>query len=247
MPKQKTIGLIFLASLLVLSAVVMNAAQAQSQATVTILNTSGGTLDPAPGTYTYNDGISVSITASPSVAGITFSYWVIDTGADSRTSTDNPLSFPVVGGTTYTVQAIFQVTETISRAPPTNMAKDAIVVVASATGGTTIPAAGMYALADATSLNLTAMPNNGWSFSHWVISGNITSHGGSPLDLQPTNNPYNVNHGYGQTYTYTPVFVQSGASPSPTIPEFSGWILIALLVAALPLALLVKSTRKKSS
>jgi hypothetical protein len=124
------------------------------------------------------------------------------------------------------------------------MANDAIVVVASATGGTTIPAAGAYALANATSLNLTAMPNNGWSFSHWVISGNITSHGGSPLNLQPTDNPYNVNHGYGQTYTYTPVFVQSGASPSPTIPEFSGWVLIALLITVLSIALLVKRAKK---
>lgn len=241
MPKQNIFGLIFLASLLLLS--VIATVQAQNQATVTIIDTSGGTLDPAAGTYTYNDGTTVSITATPDVAGISFSYWVIDTPSGSRTSTDNPLTFPVTGGTTYTVQGIFQVSETISRAPPTNMANDAIIVVGSATGGTTIPAAGRYALADATSLNLTAMPNNGWSFSHWVISGNITSHDGS-LNLEPTDNPYNVNHGYGQTYTYTPVFVESGASPSPTIPEFSGWILIALLIAALPIALLVKRTKR---
>ncbi len=247
MPKQNTFGLIFLASLLLLSAIAMSTVQAQNQATVNILETSGGTLDPAPGTYTYNDNETVTVTATPDVAGISFSFWVIDTPAGSRTSTESPLTFSVVGGTTYTVQAIFQVTETISQAPPTNMANDAVVVVASATGGTTIPAPGRYALADATSLNLTAMPNDGWSFSHWVITGNITSHGTSPLDLEPTDNPYNVNHGYGQTYTYTPVFVQSGASPSPTIPEFSGWILIALLVAALPLALLVKRTKTKNS
>jgi hypothetical protein len=247
MPKQKTFGLIFLASLLVLSAVAMNTTVAQSQATVTVLDTSGGTIDPAPGTYNYNDGDTVTATATPSVAGISFSFWVINTTQGSRTATDNPLIFPVVAGTTYTIQAIFQVSETISRAPPTNMANDAIVVVASATGGTTIPAAGRYALANATALQLTAMPDNSWNFSHWVITGNITSHGGSPLNLEPTDNPYNVNHGYGQTYTYTPVFVQSGASPSPTIPEFSGWILIALLVAALPLALLMKKTRAKSS
>jgi hypothetical protein len=246
MPKQKTFGLIFLASLLLLAAVAMNAVQAQSQATVNILDTSGGTLDPAPGTYTYNDGDTFTITATPSVSGISLSYWVIDTAAGSRTSTDNPLTFPVVGGTTYTVQAIFQVSETISRAPPTNMANDAIIVVAAASGGTTLPGPGQYALADATSLNLTAMPNDGWTFSHWVISGNITSHGGSSLNLEPTDNPYNVNHGYGQTYTYTPVFVQGNASPSPTVPEFSVWILIALLVAALPLALIVKRTKTKS-
>lgn len=247
MPKQNTFGLIFLVSLLLLSAIAMGTVQAQNQATVTILETSGGTLDPGPGTYTYNDGATVTVTATPDVAGITFSFWVIDTPEGSRSSTESPLTFSVVGGTTYTVQAIFQVTTTISEAPPTSMANDAVVVVASAPGGTTIPGPGRYALADATSLNLTAMPNDGWTFSHWVITGNITSHGTSPLDLEPTDNPYNVNHGYGQTYTYTPVFVQSGASPSPTIPEFSGWILIALLVAALPLALLMKKTKAKSS
>lgn len=155
MPKQKTFGLIFLASLLLLSAVAMNAVQAQTQATVTVLETSGGTLDPAPGTYSYDDGTTVNVTATPDVAGITFSFWVIDTPEGSRTSTESPLTFSVVGGTTYTVQAIFQVTETISRAPPTNMANDAVIVVPSATGGTTIPGPGRYALADATSLNLT--------------------------------------------------------------------------------------------
>jgi hypothetical protein len=247
MPKQKTFGLLFLASLLLLSAIALNAVQAQSQATVTVLDTSGGTIDPAPGTYTYADGTNVSFTATPAVTEVNFAYWMISTSDGSRTSTDNPLSFSVVGGSTYTIQAIFQVSIAVSQAPPVSMANDAIIVVASATGGTTIPAAGRYALANATSLQLTAMPNNGWNFSHWIITGNITSHGGSPLNLQPTDNPYNVNHGYGQTYTYTPVFVQSNASPSPTVPEFSGWILIALIVAALPLALLVKRTKKKSS
>jgi hypothetical protein len=244
MQKQNIVGLTFLTALLLLAVIAMNTVQAQTQATVNILDTSGGTLDPVPGTYTYNDGTQVTVTATPDLAGISFSFWVIDTPAGSRTSTDNPLTFPVVAGTTYTVQAIFQVTEVITKAPPTNMANDAIIIVASATGGTTIPAAGTYALADATSLNLTAMPNDGWSFSHWTISGNITSHGSSPLNLEPTDNPYNVNHGYGQTYTYTPVFVQNGASPSPTVPEFSGWILIALLIAALPIALLVKQKKK---
>ncbi len=79
------------------------------------------------------------------------------------------------------------------------MATAAIVVVLAVAGGTTSPAPGTYALADATALNLKATPASGWTFSHWVISGPNLSHGGYPYTATPTDNPYNVNHGYGNT------------------------------------------------
>ncbi|HSV50338.1 MAG TPA: hypothetical protein VLH35_08470 [Candidatus Acidoferrales bacterium] len=244
---MKTIGLTLLAALLLLAALTANVTLAQNQATVSILDTSGGTIDPSPGTYTYNDGTEITVTATSTTTGISFSFWVINTTQGSRTSTDNPLNFSATGGTTYTIQAIFQVSETISRAPPTNMASAAIVVVVAGTGGTTIPAPGRYALANATALELTAMPNDGWTFSHWVITGNITSHGTSPLNLEPTDNPYNVNHGYGQTYNYQPVFTQTSASPSPTIPELSTIVLVALLVAMLPFVVLARKIKKNTT
>ncbi len=139
--------------------------------------------------------------------------------------TDNPATLTVTGGVTYAVQALFQPIQV----PPsgiavTNFSTAAIVVVLPATGGTTNPAAGTYALANATSLNLTATPASGWQFSHWVISGTPNlSHGGYPFTATPTDNPYNVNHGYGNTYSYQAVFIPTGTTePTPTVPELSG-------------------------
>ena len=88
----------------------------------------------------------------------------------------------------------------------TNYATAAIVVVLSAVGGTTSPAPGTYALENATSLQLTATPDSGWIFDHWVIGGYPLTHGAYSFTDTPTDNPYNVNHGYGNTYTYQPVF-----------------------------------------
>ena len=63
------------------------------------------------------------------------------------------------------------------------------------------------------------------------------NHGAYSLTLTPTNNPYNVNHGYGNTYSYQPVFspISTTATPTPTVNEFSTattLIAVIALVAA---------------
>ena len=61
------------------------------------------------------------------------------------------------------------------------------------------------------------------------------NHGAYSFTDTPTDNPYNVNHGYGNTYTYQAVFtpVSSSTSPTPTstVPEYSS--AAAVLVAAI--------------
>ena len=80
-----------------------------------------------------------------------------------------------------------------------------------------MPPAGTYAMANAEALDLTAMPSNGWQFSHWTIYGVDTGHGAAPANFNPTDNPYNVNHGYGATYSYQAIFVPVGSTePTPT-------------------------------
>jgi hypothetical protein len=271
--KQKTAGLILLASMLLLSAIELTTAQTQNQATVTILPSGGGTTDPAPGTYTYNDGTTVTLTANANSTGA-FANWIIFAGDNSTTSTDNPFSLKVAGGVTYTVQAVIAPYLTLPNATGRNMTGAAIVVVLTSSGGTTTPKPGTYALANATSFNLTAVPSSGWKFSHWVISGDTSvSHGGAPVNLEPTDNPYNVNHGYGYTYSYQAVFSQSSSaspspsssssaspsstsssspsasrssspSPSPTIPELSVVLVIATLAVIVPVAVLTKRIQK---
>jgi hypothetical protein len=234
---KKFFALTLIISLTVL-ATIAGVLNAQTQATVNILASIGGTTDPAAGTTTYADGTSVTFTATPD-SGSVFNNWIIATGEGTSTVSENPITIPVVGGTTYDVQAVFSpllpppgVTNL-----PTNMATAAIVVVLAGAGGTTTPIPGSYALADATQLNLTATALSGWQFSHWVIYGPNLSHGGYPYTATPTDNPYNVNHGYGNTYSYQPVFIPlETTEPTPTVPEFSGIAVVGLAFALVAVA-----------
>jgi len=83
------------------------------------------------------------------------------------------------------------------------------------------------------------MPNDGWQFSHWTIYGTDTGHGAAPANWNPTDNPYNVNHGYTATFAYQAVFTPIGTAeptPTPTPGATMGglstemWIIIALVV-----------------
>jgi Divergent InlB B-repeat domain len=214
----KFFALTLLTSLLLLAALNSNviSVKAQGQATVNILDSVGGTTDPAAGTITPADGTPVTLTATAN-DNFVFQYWIISTSEGATIVYDNPASLDVSGGVTYDVQAIFQPIQLPPRGiPVTNSATAAIVVVLAAAGGTTTPAPGTYQLENATELKLTAMPDNGWQFSHWVISGISLSHGAYPFTPVPTDNPYTVGHGYGYTYNYQPVFTPTGITePTP--------------------------------
>ncbi len=252
MAKTKTVSLALLTSLLLLAMLSFGSlnVEAQSQATVEIVTSIGGTTDPAPGNHTYDDGATLTVTANPTAAEFTFDYWVISADSTSRTSFENPLSFPVTGGTTYHIQPVFQVLQPIGVPTlPSDMSSAAIVIVLAGVGGTTDPTPGSYAFSNATSLDLKATPDSGWMFSHWVISGETNmDHGGAPVNLEPTDNPYNVNHGYGATYYYQPVFTQtSNPTPSPSIPEFSVIAVLLLLVALVPVVLVARKNKISKS
>ena len=250
MKSSKIFALTLLTTLIVfaaLNASVINV-KAQTQATVIVTPSLGGTTDPT-GTTTYNDGTSVTFTATPDATDV-FQNWIISTDAGSSAVTENPITLPVVGGTTYNVQAVFSplLPPPGVTSLPTNMATAAIVVVLTGAGGTTVPAPGTYALADATALNLTATPASGWTFSHWVISGPNLSHGGYPFTATPTDNPYNVNHGYGSTFSYQAVFTPTGTTePTPTVPEFSSvvTIVIALVLVAIAFGTIIYRRKTK--
>lgn len=239
---SKVVALILLTSVILLTVLNPNIAsvKAQGQATVNVLDSVGGTTDPAgPGTYTYTAGTAVTLTPTPA-NGFVFLYWLISTDAGSNIDYNDPATLPVSGGTTYTVQAVFQPENvpTQSYKPTANQSADAVVVVLPSAGGTTNPGPGIYALANATQLTLTAVPASGWQFSHWVISGGpMTGHGGFPFTATPTDNPYNVDHGYGYSYDYQPVFTPIGSTeptPTPTGPigglSMETTIIIALVV-----------------
>ena len=240
--KSKLLAIALISALLLTTA--MSLVKAQGNATVVVLDAVGGTVDPS-GTKTYSNGTPVTFTATPLGLNFIFSYWLISSDTGNDISSDNPFTLTVAGGLTYAVQAVFTLVQPPPGQPvPVNLASVAIVVVLPSAGGTTVPAPGTYALENATALDLKATPNSGWQFVHWTISGDITGHGTSPLTLTPTDNPYNVNHGYGDTYRYQAVFVPTGGSeptpagstPTPTPGGTLGgmstdtWIIIGLVV-----------------
>ncbi len=251
MHKKSTIFVssLFIAMLLLsTSALVFSSVQAQGNATVIVTDVTGGTTDN-PGTSTYADGTSFTITATPTDQ-YAFVDWIVSTDSGSTNYFDNPLTITLTGGTTYTIQPDFQIALAPpgGNLPPPNT-NAAIVVVLAAAGGTSTPAPGTYALADATNMKITATANSGWQFSHWTISGAPTTHGGYPVDFTPTDNPYTVGHGYGYTYYYQPVFDQVGspgssssASPSSSPAGMGGlstetWIIIALVIVLIVMAI----------
>lgn len=194
---------------------------AQNQATVTILDSIGGTTEPAAGVHTYNGGASVTITANTE-SNFAFLQWVISDATSSRTDNSNPVTITGSSGGNYTFQPIFTPVQTnLLGDPPISSPTDGIMVVLAAVGGTTNPLPGYYAVSNLTQTKLTAIPDNGFEFSNWIISGfpMEAAHGDYPFTATPTDNPYTVGHGEGNRYYYQPVFTpvgNGGTSPTPT-------------------------------
>ena len=218
--------------------------KAQSDVTINILSAIGGTTSPTAGTQTYNSGQTATFTATADGADF-FAYWTVQPPSGSVTeNTDNPLTITLTAGT-YNIQAVFQPLNVAipAPAPSPNPSTQAVVIILSAVGGTTSPAPGTYTLANAASLQLTATALNGWVFDHWVIGGYPLTHGGYNFTDTPTDNPYNVNHGYGYTYSYQPVFSLTSSSPStpsvaPTTPEFSSAAILGVVITLIAVLLI---------
>jgi hypothetical protein len=248
----KIVALILLTSVLLIGILNTNISiKAQTTALVNVNESIGGTTDPEPDTYEYADGATVTFTAIPNEdLNFTFFRWIIFANDMPLINTAiNPVEITVSAGTTYDIEALFAVPidppGVTQRTPaPT----DAIVVVLSAAGGTTDPEPAIYRLADATRLDLTAIPDSGWQFSHWVISGFPIegAHGDYPFDPTPTDNPYVVDHGYGNRYNYQPIFTPIGTavptpSPTPTSGEqqMDNTVFMALVVVIIILIVLL--------
>jgi Divergent InlB B-repeat domain len=245
MTKNKFFAMTLLVALFLLTLAGTIGVNAQTQATVQVLSSIGGTTDPAAGTYNYNDGTSVTFTATADT-GFVFQEWIVSIAGGSNTATDASITIPVTGGVTYSFQAIFAPIQV----PPNGVAVTdyttaAIVVVLAGAGGTTVPVPGTYAINDASQLMLTATAAEGWKFDHWAITGYPMqgAHGSFPFTPNPTDNPYTVDHGYGNTYAYQAVFTptaEGAATPTPVgaTPTPGGmgglstewWIIIGLVV-----------------
>jgi hypothetical protein len=243
--KRKTILILFIAALVISAISYISCVNAQNQATVNVLESVGGSTEPAPGTYNYNDGTQVTLTATPD-ANLVFSAWLITTDTSNDSVTDNPYMLPVTGGVTYEISAVFaqSTSPTFPNPPPTSLPPSAFgsVTILSALGGRTTRATGTYYFTSIYRLELTAVADSGWKFSHWVISGDTdTTHGGYPFTLTPTDNPYTFDCGLGYTYAYQPVFTPEGSNPPTNPPPASTGLGISteLLIAIVAIIIAV--------
>jgi len=131
---------------------------------LTITTTVGGTTDPVPGTYTYEEPTHVTVTAIP-YANYRFDHWVYD---DEDIGSENPVTVYV--GSNHTLHAVFTlVTYTLK--------------IETTTGGTTSPAPGTYTYTAGSTVEVTAIPDSGYVFDHWELNGSNVGSG----------NPYTVN------------------------------------------------------
>jgi hypothetical protein len=124
--------------------------------TLTLTPGTNGSAVASPSGPTYSAGNSVTVTATPST-GYTFDHWNLDGG----TSMANPLNLTM--NADHTVQPVFAVvpvTHTLTLTP------GAHGTVAASPAGPTIN--------DGTVVTITATPDAGYVFDHWLVDGVVT-------------------------------------------------------------------------
>ena len=167
------------------------------QCTLTIAAGSGGSTDPMPDTYTFDQGEQVTITAIPG-NGFRFVSWSGDVS-----STENPIIISMDGNKSITANFIKQYTLTI----------------VADTGGTTIPAPGTYSHDSGAQENITAMPDNGYRFSEWT--GDVPSghENDNPITITMDSDK-SVTANFVRQYTLT-IAAGSGGTTNPVPGTYS--------------------------
>jgi hypothetical protein len=248
-----------------------NAQVDQSAAIVVVAPSTGGSTNPSAGTYSYPNNTAFTLSAIPDF-GYEFQSWVIsgdftpghnitlptytdpDTGAiitfvppyptpvtpsiDALVLNQDQITITCGYGYTYQYQAIF-----VPIPAPSTPPGSAESVVLYTAGGTTTPPPGSYTYAAGQQITFSAVPNAGYRFQYWVISGtytpgttgdnvtlptftdpdtgttisNIATYP-SPFQLDTLvvmKNPFTVTCGFGYTYNYQAVFAQVNVTTSP--------------------------------
>jgi len=239
-------------------------------ANVVVASSVGGSTTPSPGAYVYAYGATIELQATAN-SGYRFLYWTIKgaytpnhnqppinypeqaaedpefvpsfpspsaVAEDSLITSSNPLKIICGYGYTYVYQPVFVPTT------PATATSDAIVNVVNSIGGTTNPTPGTYYYANGSIINLQATASSGYDFQYWVAVGE-DGHATTISD-----NPTNINCGYGYTYSYQPMFAPTGSTPASTsTPEIYFYVIIAVLailvVVGLVLAVMYRGKAKK--
>lgn len=117
-----------------------------------ISTTAGGTTNPAPGSYTYDEGATVTVKATPET-GYRFGNWEVNGGISAVRTPEITLTMD----RDYTLVAVF------SEAPPLKL------TISATTGGTTTPTPGAYEYKLGTVATVSANPSDGYRFLKWQL------------------------------------------------------------------------------
>jgi hypothetical protein len=160
-----------------------------AQYALMISATTGGTTNPASGTYTIPQGTSQQVTATPNT-GYQFTNWFLD----GSTRTDNPISITM--NADHSLEAVFELLPT----PPPEKQYLTIVAI----NGQTNPAAGTYEFDKNSLVTITATPNSGYRFKEWLLDN--VSAGTSPSIVIAMD----ANHTVVAVFEVVPAPVQAG-------------------------------------
>jgi len=163
--------------------------------TVNIVGSGSVTKNPNQANYTWGTIVTLTATANP---GWSFSSWTGDAFGT------NPI-------TTVNMTSNKAVTATFTQNKYT-------LTIDSTTGGTTDPAPGSYQFVEGTVVNVTAIPEENFTFVHWELDG---ANQGAP---NPINVTMNANHTLLAVFSKLPLqkYYLTVISPYGT-PGGEGW------------------------
>jgi len=186
--------------------------------TLTIETMIGGTTNPTSGSYLYDEGATVVVTAVPDAA-FNFNHWMLD----GITYTTNPIN--VTMEKDHTLTAFF------SEAPP-QPPETFKLTVSTTTGGTTNPKPGIYEYDINVTAEVTAIPDSTYRFDHWLLDGVVR-----------TENPIHII--MDKDYTLQAIFTVT--PPKPPTPALPILILLSLpVIGALVYWVAKRKTKQKN-
>ena len=181
---------------------------------LTILSSTGGTTDPGPGTYIHVNGTYASVTATPDTHYL-LDYWMLD---GNPAGSDNPIT--VLMTDDHSLQPLFK------------LCNYTLTITATA-GGTTDPTPGTYTYTAGTSVEVTATPDAGYRFDHWVLDGSPAGSANTISILMDRD--HNLEAVFAETHTLI-ITVSEGGTTDPAPGTYIYETPTNVVVEAIPFA-----------
>jgi len=185
----------------------------QTQYYLTLTTSSGGATDPPSSTWP-DAGTMVSVEAVPDACYV-FDHWMLD-GQDVGSA--NPYS--VLMDDDHTLHAVFtQVTFDLT--------------ISAGAGGTTDPVPGVYSHPCGSSVDITAIPDEGYRFDHWVLDGSPAGTA-NPISVLMNDN-HDLEPVFAEIHTLI-ITVSEGGTTDPSPGTYTYEAPTNVVVEAIPSA-----------